>query len=239
MSDPKDCQALLFDVFGTCVDWRTGVIREVAAAAATAGVALDAAAFADAWRGLYQPGMEAVRQGRRPWTILDQLHRESLDLLLSEFGVDDAFDLDARAALTRAWWRLDPWPDVVPGLTRLKARRFVAPCSNGNVALIANMAKRAGLPWDLVLGAEVAGAYKPQKEAYQRSAMLLGLAPEQCLFVAAHNDDLFAARYVGMPCVFVARPTEHGPGQTTDLQPIAGWDLVASDFGDLADQLGA
>ncbi len=233
------CKAVFFDVFGTCVDWRSSVIREVAAAAEAAGVALDAAAFADAWRGLYQPSMDAVRRGARPWTPLDTLHRESLDALLSDFGVAEAFDEPARVALNHAWRRLDPWPDVAPGLSRLKKSRFIAPCSNGDVAMLAHMAKRAGLPWDLILGAEPTRSYKPQPAAYRGSAALLDLPPDQCLMVAAHNDDLFPARDAGLLCAFVPRPTEHGPGQTKDLEPIAAWDLVATDFEDLAAQLGA
>lgn len=231
-------KALLFDVFGTVVDWRGSMIREIATAAAAVNAKLDAAAFADAWRALYQPSMEAVRSGGRPWAILDQLHRESLDALLLEFGVAAAFDARARVDLNDAWRRLDPWPDVLSGLTRLKAAFFIAPCSNGNIALIAQMAKRAGLPWDAVLGAEPARAYKPLPEAYLRSAAMADAAPEETMMVAAHNDDLAAARAVGLQTAFIARPTEHGPGQTTDLAPTETWTHIASDFGALATQLG-
>ena len=172
-------QALVFDVFGTVVDWREGVARDLAAFFARHGAATtDARAVADAWRRRYQPSMEECRSGRRPFTRLDVLHRENLDAVLSEHGVDlrsvDAAELDE---LNRAWHRLDPWPDSVPGLLRMKARYVVAPLSNGNVALLLNMAKRAGLPWDAILGAEVAGAYKPQPEAYLRTADILGLRP--------------------------------------------------------------
>lgn len=228
-------RAFLFDVFGTVVDWRSGVAREVAAAAERAGAALDAVAFADAWRGRYQPSMEAVRSGARAWAVLDELHRESLDAELAAFGVADAFDEAARAALNRAWWRLDPWPDVVAGLSALKAKAFIAPCSNGGVALIAHMAKRAGLPWDAILGAEVARAYKPQPAAYLRSCALLGFEPAACVMVAAHNDDLHAARAAGLRTAFVPRPAEHGPGQTRDLAPTGDWDAVVADFTELAD----
>lgn len=241
MSEPGEVKALIFDVFGTCVDWRSGIAREAAAAAKAAGLSeeeFDALDFATAWRSHYQPMMEPVRQGVRPWTILDQLHRESLDRILEDAGLGERFDEAARVDLTKAWWRLDPWPDVLPGLTRLKQGRFIAPCSNGNIALIANMAKRAGLPWDLVLGAETARAYKPNQEAYLRACEMLGLAPAEVAMVAAHNDDLFAARHAGLLCAFVPRPTEHGPGQTKDLEPLAGWDWVATDFEDLARQLG-
>jgi 2-haloacid dehalogenase len=167
------------------------------------------------------------------------LHRENLDAVLAEHGVDvrsiDATELDD---LNRAWHRLDPWPDSVPGLLRMKARYVIAPLSNGNVALLLNMAKRAGLPWDAILGAEVAGAYKPQPEAYLRTADILGLRPEQVCLVAAHNNDLAAARACGLATAFVLRATEHGPAQATDLSPSDRWDFIAPDFGDLAMQLG-
>jgi 2-haloacid dehalogenase len=229
-------KAVLFDVFGTCVDWRSGVARDVALAAARLGLSVDAHAFADAWRGRYQPAMEEVRSGRRPWTILDVLHRESLDALLPKFGLG-ALDEASRADLNRAWHRLDPWPDVVPGLARLKTRYVVSPLSNGNVALLVNMAKRADLPWDLVLGAETSGAYKPLPQAYLRAAAMLALEPEQVMLAAAHNDDLRAARAVGFKTGFVPRPLEYGAGQKKDLAPSEPWDIVASDFPDLAAQL--
>ena len=232
--------ALLFDVFGTVVDWRSGVVREVRRAAERVGATLDPEAFADAWRAAYQPQMETVRSGARGWTILDALHRESLDRLLGEHGVDARFDEAARASLNRAAWRrLDPWPDALPGLLRLKARFFIAPCSNGNVSLLADMAKRAGLPWDAILGAEPSRAYKPQAEAYLRSAAMAGATPEATMMVAAHNDDLAAAQRFGLKTAFIPRPAEHGPGQTSDLAPSGDWDVVAADFEALADALGA
>jgi 2-haloacid dehalogenase len=230
-------KALLFDVFGTCVDWRSGVTREVAAAAKRAGATVDAAAFADAWRKLYQPSMEKVRSGARPWTILDVLHRESLDTLLPQFGLA-GLDEAARAELNRAWHRLDPWPDTVAGLTRLKSRFIIAPLSNGNIALLTNMAKRVGLPWDLILCAETSRAYKPLPASYLNAVTMLGLEPGQVMMVAAHNDDLAAARAQGLKTAFVARPTEYGPGQTKDIAPTSDWDIVASDFNDLAGRLG-
>jgi len=233
-------QALVFDVFGTVVDWRAGVARDLGAFFARHGVGtVDAHAVADAWRRRYQPAMEACRSGRRPFTRLDVLHRENLDAVLAEHGIDlrsvDAAELDD---LNRAWHRLDPWPDSVPGLLRMKARYVIAPLSNGNVALLLNMAKRAGLPWDAILGAEVAGAYKPQPEAYLRTADILALRPEQVCLVAAHNNDLAAARACGLATAFVLRATEHGPAQVTDLAPSDRWDFIAPDFGDLATQLG-
>jgi 2-haloacid dehalogenase len=230
-------KAVLFDVFGTCVDWRSGVARDVALAAAQAGVAVDAAGFADAWRARYQPAMEEVRSGRRPWTILDVLHREGLDALLPKFGLA-RLDERARADLNRAWHRLDPWPDVVPGLARLKRRYVIGPLSNGNVALLVDMAKRAGLPWDVILGAETSRAYKPLPEAYLNAAAMLALEPGQVMLAAAHNEDLRAARAVGLRTGFVPRPTEYGAAQRRDLAPSESWDVVASDFGDLAAQLG-
>lgn len=232
-------KALFLDVFGTCVDWRTCVAREVAALASRLGRAdVDPEAVADAWRARYQPQMETVRSGARPWVNLDVLHREALDGVLAEAGFDEV-PAEARDELTLAWHRLDPWPDTVPGLTRLKAAAVVAPHSNGHVALLLQMARRAGLPWDLILGAETAGAYKPERRSYLRNAELVGLPPGDVMMVAAHNGDLHAAAAVGMRTAFVRRPAEHGPGQTTDLEPDGAWDVVADDLVDLADRLGA
>jgi 2-haloacid dehalogenase len=232
-------QALLFDVFGTCVDWRSGVIREGEALGRRLGIGdVDWAAFADAWRAQYQPRMETVRSGQRPWTTLDVLHREALDRLLPEFGLERLSETD-RADLTRAWHRLDPWPDVVAGLTRLKRRFIIAPNSNGNIALIVDMAKRAGLPWDAILGAEITRAYKPQPAAYLGNVEALSLTPPEVMMVAAHNSDLIAAASRGLLTAFVPRPHEHGSHQTTDLTPDREFDIVARDFLDLADQLGA
>lgn len=230
-------EALVFDIFGTCVDWRSGIIREVGAVARRKGVAVDAAALADAWRGKYQPSMEKVRSGQRPWTILDALHRESLDSLLPQFGLEGLKEAE-RDDLNRAWHRLDPWPDVVAGLTRLKSRYIISPLSNGNVALLTNMAKRAGLPWDLILGAETSRAYKPLPASYLNAAQMLGRKPEQVMLVAAHNNDLAAAQQCGLCTGFVPRPQEHGPKQQSDLAPTGSWDIVARDFGDLAAQMG-
>jgi len=235
----SDIQACLFDVFGTVVDWRTSVSRDLAAFAAEKRIAgIDWVQFTVDWRKLYQPSMEEVRSGRRPWTILDALHRESLLQLLERYRIDglSAVEIDY---MNRAWHRLDPWPDVVEGLARLKRRIVIAPCSNGNIALIVNMAKRAGLPWDCVLGAETARAYKPLPEAYRRSCEQLELAPAQVMMVAAHNGDLKAAKAQGLATAFVPRPREHGPGQTSDLAADRSCvDLAAESFVDLAVQLG-
>lgn len=230
-------KALTYDVFGTVVDWRSSVTREGGEFGRAHGIDLDWQAFADEWRSLYQPSMEKVRSGQRPWARLDDLHRESLVALLEKNGVTGLPD-DAIDHFNTAWHRLDPWPEAVAGLTRLKKRYILATMSNGNIALMVNMAKRAGLPWDVILGAEVARAYKPQPETYLRGAEALGLKPEECALVAAHNNDLHAAAKVGFKTVFVLRPTEHGPGQTKDLAAEPGIDLAVADFQDLADRLG-
>jgi 2-haloacid dehalogenase len=233
-----DIRACLFDVFGTVVDWRSSVSQDLAAFARERGLpAVDWVEFTLEWRKLYQPSMEEVRAGRRPWTILDVLHRESLVQLLARYRIEGFSPADIDH-LNRAWHRLDPWPDAVEGLTRLKSRRIIAPCSNGNIALMVNMAKRAGLPWDCILGAETARAYKPMPEAYLASCRQLGLAPAQVLMVAAHNGDLKAAKAAGLHTAFVPRPTEYGAGQSSDLAPDPGCvDLAARDFIDLDSRL--
>jgi len=235
--NPGEIAALTFDVFGTVVDWRSSLVREGEAFGRAHGLTVDWVRFADAWRGLYQPMLERVRSGSLPWTKLDDLHRMALDRLLAEFGIHKLSEADVDH-LNRAWHRLEPWPDAVAGLTRLKRRFVLATLSNGNVALIVNMARHAGLPWDAVLGAEVARHYKPQPQAYLTTAALLGLEPRQWLMVAAHNGDLAAASKVGFRTAFVRRPTEHGPGQTTDLAASQSWDVVAESFIDLAARLG-
>jgi 2-haloacid dehalogenase len=235
-----DIRACLFDVFGTVVDWRTSVSRDLAAFGKQKGISgIDWLEFAVEWRKLYQPSMEEVRSGARAFTILDVLHRESLDKLIARYRITGLSEADIEH-MNRAWHRLDPWPDVVEGLKRLKTKFIIAPCSNGNIALMVNLAKRAGLPWDCILGAETARAYKPMPDAYLRSCAQLGLAPGSVMMVAAHNSDLKAAKAQGMKTAFVARPTEHGPGQTTDLAPDPSCvDLPATDFVELAARLGA
>ena len=232
-------KACLFDVFGTVVDWRTSVSRDLEEFARRKGMrGIDWLEFAVEWRKLYQPSMDEVRSGRRAFTILDVLHRESLVKLLQRYGVDGLSEDDVDH-MSRAWHRLDPWPDVREGLERLKRKRIIAPCSNGNIALMVNMAKRAGLPWDCILGAETARAYKPMPEAYLASCRQLGLAPAAVMMVAAHNGDLKAAKSHGLATAFVARPNEHGPGQTSDLAPDRSCvDLAPADFIELAGQLG-
>ena len=238
MTSLADIQALTFDVFGTVVDWRSGVIRDAEALGRRKGLDRDWAAFADRWRDLYQPTLSRVRDGHMPWTKLDDLHRINLGQALEEFriaGLSEA-ELDD---LNRTWHRLDPWPDVLDALHRLKPRFILATLSNGNISLMVNMARRAGLPWDAILGAEVAQAYKPQPEAYLATARLLDLEPAQCLMVAAHHYDLVAARSCGFRTAYVDRPREFGPRQKEGLPDDHGHDIVAADFRELADRLGA
>jgi 2-haloacid dehalogenase len=220
-------RALLFDVFGTCVDWRTSIAR------AGAAFGLPEERFADAWRAEYQPQLETVRDGSRPWVNLDVLHRIGLDKVLGESDLPEP----ARRTLVHAWHALDPWPDTVEGLTRLKRRHIIAPCSNGHIAQSVNLAKHAGLPWDAILGAELAHAYKPDPRVYLTSVHALGLEPEDVMMVAAHNGDLLAALALGLRTAFVPRPREHGPGQLNDLSPEGDYDLVADDFRQLSDYL--
>jgi 2-haloacid dehalogenase len=230
-------QALLFDVFGTVVDWRSSLIEDLTCFGADKGLAIDWAAFADDWRALYQPAMEEVRSGRRAWTILDVLHRESLEKLVAKHRIEGLSEAE-KDHLNRVWHRLRPWPDAVAGLARLKSRYIVGTLSNGNVGLLTRMAKFADLPWDVVLGAETARAYKPLPQAYLASAALLNLEPGQVMLVAAHNGDLAAAAAVGLRTAFVARPTEHGPRQTRDLEPEGEWDVACASFTALAEAMG-
>jgi 2-haloacid dehalogenase len=231
-------RACLFDVFGTVVDWRSSICRELEAFGREKRLeGVDWLQFTLDWRALYQPSMEEVRSARRPWTLLDDLHRESLVKLLGRYGVGALTDGEIEH-LNSAWHRLDPWPDAVEGLTRLKRKYVIATCSNGNIALMVDMAKRAGLPWDCILGAETARAYKPLPEAYRASCRQLGVRPEQALMVAAHNSDLAAAKAQGLMTAFVPRPTEYGPGQASDLVPGSAVDVAAGSFVALAARLG-
>lgn len=223
-------EALIFDVFGTCVDWRSSVAREVFEVLPD----VDALEFADAWRGEYEPSMAAIREGNRGYVPLDDLHRENLKVVATRFGVT----VPDLGNLSAAWERLDPWPDVTAGLQALKRDRIIAPCSNGSIALMTRLARYGGLPWDCILGAEIAQDYKPKPEVYLASCAALRLNPDNVMMVAAHNGDLYAARQAGLKTAFVARPTEHGPSQSHDLNPEANWDLVAKDFVDLAEKLG-
>jgi 2-haloacid dehalogenase len=246
-------KALVFDVFGTVVDWRTSVAREVedvavakgwaakgsaARGSAARGSKVDPTEFAVAWRAKYHPSMEPVRRGEKPYTRLDDLHRESLKAVLAERGLADSLDADELEHLNRAWHRLTPWRDSVPGLTRLKTKFILATMSNGNTALMVNMAKHSGLPWDTILGSEPAQNYKPMATVYLTGADWLGLRPDEVMMTAAHNNDLSAARALGFRTAFIRRPNEHGPHQTTDLQAAEDWTYVADSMEDLADQLG-
>jgi 2-haloacid dehalogenase len=239
-----DIKAFIFDVFGTVVDWRGSIGREGAAFAKRIGGRVsglddvDWTAFAVTWRRKYQPAMQKVRDGERPFTILDVLHRENLRETLTEFGVEGLSDLEIDD-LNHVWRRLSPWPDSVEGLTMLKSKYIIAPQSNGNIALMVNMAKFGGLPWDVILGAEIAGYYKPDPRAYLNACAALDLRPEQVVMSAAHNGDLQAAARQGLRTAFIPRPTEHGPGQNTDLTAEDDYSFVAKDFVDLARQAGA
>ncbi len=231
-------EALIFDVFGTCVDWRGSMTREGVALGQRLGIeGIDWVAVADAWRGQYQPQMETVRSGQRPWVTLDTLHREALDTVLAQFGLDHVPAAE-RDRFSDGWRRLDPWPDVPDGLHRLRSRFLLGPNSNGNIALMVRLARWANLPWDTILGAEIAQAYKPQPQVYLRSVAALGLQPAEVMMVAAHNGDLHAAAACGLETAFVTRPLEHGPGQASDLTPDGPFTIVATDFNDLATQLG-
>ena len=237
MAAKDNVQALLFDVFGTVVDWRSSLIEDMRRFGAERNIEADWAAFADDWRGLYQPAMDEVRLGRRPWTILDVLHRESLDKLAARYGLAGLSEPDI-CHINSMWHRLKPWPDTVAGLTRLKSRYIIGTLSNGNVGLLTRMAKHGGLPWDVILGAETARAYKPLPQAYLASAELLNLAPSQVMLVAAHNGDLAAAAACGLRTAFVARPTEYGPHQKRDFRADQDWDVVTDSFINLAGAMG-
>ncbi len=231
---PPGLRALVFDVFGTVVDWRSSVIRELQTVGARHGVTADWGAFVDAWRYEgYIGGIARINRGELPFMTTDELHRRKLDELLPAYGLDDLPEAE-RADLNRAWHRLDPWPDSVPGLWRLKQRWIISTLSNGNVALLVNMAKRAGLPWDCVLGADLLGAFKPKPEAYLAGARALGLEPGQVMLVAAHKADLKAAQAAGLRTAFIPRPAEAGPNIAVDLTPDPSFDLTAPDFLELA-----
>lgn len=236
--DIASVKALTFDVFGTVVDWRGSIIREGERLGKSRGIKVDWARFADAWRAGYRPSMDRVRRGELPWTNIDTLHRMILDGLLKEFRITGLSEAEVDH-LNRAWHRLNPWPDAVAGLSRLKKRFIIATLSNGNVALLTNMAKHGGLPWDCILSAELAKHYKPDPEAYQTAADLLGLRPNEVMMVAAHKGDLKAAQSVGFKTAFVTRPLEFGPDHKVDLSTEPWIDVAAKDFEDLADKLVA
>lgn len=236
--DVSEIKALTFDVFGTVVDWRSSIIRELRELGISKGAVADWAGFADKWRGGYAPSMDKVRKGEIPWTNIDSLHRIVLERLLDEYNITELSE-DEKEHLNRAWHRLTPWPDSVAGLERLRSRFTVATLSNGNVSLLVNLAKFTGLTWDCVLSSELAGHYKPDKEVYLRAAELLGLSPGQMIMVAAHTDDLEAANELGFGTAYVSRPLEFGDGGVTDESEDMPFDIIAQDFNDLARKLGA
>jgi 2-haloacid dehalogenase len=238
MRDLGEVRALTFDIFGTTVDWRTGVAAEARRLGDLYGVHANWERLADAWRGLYIPSMNRVRSGALPWTNFDRLHRSSLDQVLREVGAE-GFDAAARDELTRAWERLPPWPDAVPGLTRLAKRFTVSTLSNGNRSQQAALVQFAGLPFQRLMSAEDFGHYKPDPEIYLGAASTLGMKPSQVMMVAAHKGDLRAAQAAGLRAAFVERPLEKGPGGGADLLPDPAADIQATDFIHLADQLEA
>jgi 2-haloacid dehalogenase len=238
MSDVSAVKALVFDVFGTVVDWRTSLIDDFTAWGEKRGIKADWTALVDGWRAVYAASMDEVRKHpERGYVILDVLHRSSLERLVEQLAIRGLNEADLHY-LTMGWHRLHAWPDSVSGLGRLKTKYVIGPLSNGNVALLTGMAKFAGLPWDLILSAELFEHYKPDPETYLGAARLLGLPPAQVMMVAAHNHDLKAAQKLGLKTAFVARPTEYGPLQKYDFKATGEWDIVATDFGELAKRMG-
>jgi 2-haloacid dehalogenase len=229
-------KALFFDVFGTLVDWRTSIAREAEALLKPKAVTLDYFAFADAWRGEYQGALEEVRAGRIGFCKLDILHRRNLELTLKRFDIG-ALTEDEKRNFNLAWHRLDAWPDVPTGLARLKRGYVIAPVSNGNISLMVDLARRNGFPWDVILGAEVAGDYKPKPRVYLAAAEALDLKPEACMMVAAHSSDLAAAAVLGLRTAHVARPNEHGPGRG-EAAPMVAVDVAVKSVDELAAKLG-
>ena len=229
-------QAIFFDVFGTLVDWRSGVAREAKRVLQPRGYSLDWTAFADAWRAEYQPGMEEVRSGRIPFCKLDELHRRNLERFIPRFGLRD-LSHDVLNELTLAWHKLDAWPDVPAALAQLKPKYLLAPVSNGNISLMVDLARRNKFPWDAILGAEVAGDYKPKPRVYLAACGAFDLDPAKCMMVAAHSNDLAAAAACGLRTGHIARPDEHGPG-TGERAPTVPVDAAGADLGDLANKLG-
>ncbi len=231
-----EVKLLLFDVFGTLADWHGSIAREVHGLLAARGLAVDGAAFATAWRAEYQGAMEEVRSGRIPFCKLDLLHRRNLDIVLKAHGLDH-LDEATRRQLNLAWHRLDGWPDVTPGLARLRLKYRLAPCSNGNISLMADLARRNGWHWDAITGAELARDYKPKAIVYLTAAEAFDCAPHEAMMVAAHSSDLAAAAAAGLRTAFIARPNEHGPGigETAASVPV---DVSANGLIDLAERLG-
>ena len=231
--------AIVFDTFGTVVDWRGSIARMAEEIAADKGIqGIDWDAFARAWRAGYVPGMAAIRSGERPWVSIDTIHRERLDVILADFGLADAFSPVEKDEINRFWHRLDPWPDALPGLIRLKPHYLLAPLSNGSLTLLSTMAKHAGLPWDCILSSNIFKAYKPDPAVYRSAIALLELEPHRVMMVAAHNDDLAAARSHGMRTAYINRPYEYGADQHADFEAAQDWDIVTDSITGVADVLG-
>jgi len=234
----QDVKAILFDTFGTVVDWRGSIARMGAALARKKGIeGVDWDAFARAWRAGYVPGMARVRSGERPWTSVDTIHRERLDEILPDVGLGDALSPAEKDDINRFWHRLDPWPDALPGLIALKPDYLLAPLSNGSLTLLSTMAKRAGLPWDCIFSSNIFKAYKPDAAVYRGAVALLELEPHKVMMAAAHNDDLAAARSHGMRTAYINRPYEFGVDQRADVEATQDWDIVTDSITGLADAL--
>jgi 2-haloacid dehalogenase len=229
-------KALTFDVFGTVVDWRSSIIKELTELGESKGITADWELFADKWRGGYAPSMDKVRKGELPWKSIDQLHRMVLDQLLDEFQINDLSEGE-RFRLNKAWHRLEPWPDTVEGLTRLKKKYIIATLSNGNISLLTNMAKYSKLPWDVILSSELARHYKNDREVYLTALSLLDLQPEELMMCAAHQDDVTAAKEAGLKTAYIHRPLEFGPNKPNDATDNMPYDIIADDIVDLADKL--
>lgn len=231
-------RAIVFDTFGTITDWRTSIASEGARVASQNGVAnFDGDAFARAWRAGYRPGMAKVTSGEREWTPVDVIHRERLDEILPEFGLDMLGEAE-REHLNEAWHRINPWADSIPGLLRLKKTYLIAPLSNGSLVLLSSMAKRAGIPWDFVFSSDMHRAYKRDPKVYRNAIALLGFEPHQVMMGAAHNDDLEAAREEGMRTAYINRPTEYGVDQSKDFEATSDWDIIADTVEDVAEAMG-
>ncbi len=230
-------KVIVFDVFGSVVDWRTSLITDLSAYGAQRGIAADWPALVDAWRAAYQPSMQRVRTGELPWMKLDDLHRMSLDKLVADFGIKGLTE-DDLVHINKGWHRLNPWPDSVAGLTRLKSQFIIGPLSNGNVSLLLHMAKHARLPWDMIFGSDLFQHFKPDPETYLGVARIMGLEPHEVMLAAAHNNDLAAARRCGLMTAFWPRPTEYGPLQKLDYRAEHDFDFVVENIEGLASALG-
>lgn len=237
--DLADVKAVVFDTFGTISDWRGSITRMGETLAKKKGIeGVDWEAFARAWRAGYRPGLARVISGKRKWTAIDVIHRERLEEILPEFGLGDTFTEAEKDDINLFWHRLDPWPDSVPGLLRIKTKYLISPLSNGSLMLLTSMAKRAGLPWDFVLSSDMPMAYKRDPEVYRTAVRLLGIEPHELMLGAAHNDDLEAAKREGLCTGYINRPTEYGIDQVKDFEATGNWEIIADSVEDMADKLG-